>query len=100
MYVLMTYDVQAKRTEKFKKLMRKYLTHIQNSVFSGDLPESKLIELRRQVSQLLLPGENVTEVFAENKRNVNVTHYVKHGSGKGEVNRIADNSHVMNYAVL
>ncbi len=40
MYVLMTYDVNAKRTEKFKKLLRKYLEHIQHSVFSGDLSEA------------------------------------------------------------
>ena len=100
MYVLMTYDVQAKRTEKFKKLMRKYLIHIQNSVFSGDLPESKLIELQRQISQLLLPGENVTEVSAANRHNVNVTHYLKHESGKGEASKIVDNSHAMDFGVL
>lgn len=53
MYVLMTYDVEAKRTEKFKKLMRRYLEHVQFSVFSGDLSEAKLMELRRAVSRLL-----------------------------------------------
>ncbi|MGD9732375.1 MAG: CRISPR-associated endonuclease Cas2 [Desulfamplus sp.] len=100
MYVLMTYDVQAKRTEKFKKLLRKYLEHIQNSVFSGDLQESKLIELRRAISQLLLPGENVTEVTAVNRKNVNVAHYVKHGTGKGEAKRIIDTSHAVDFAVL
>lgn len=100
MYVLMTYDVQAKRTEKFKKLLRKYLEHIQNSVFSGDLPESKLIELRKSISQLLLPGENVTEVTAFNRKNVNVSHYVKNESGKGEVKRIIDNSHAVDFVVL
>ena len=68
----MTYDVQAKRTEKFKKLLRKYLEHIQFSVFSGDLPESKLIELRRAVGRLLEPGEIVTEVTAANRKNVKV----------------------------
>lgn len=100
MYVLMTYDVKAKRTEKFKKLLRKYLEHIQNSVFSGDLQESKLIELRRAISQLLLPGENVTEVTAFNRKNVNVAHYVKHETGKGEVKRIVDTSHAVDFAVL
>ncbi len=96
----MRYDVQAKRTEKFKKLLRKYLEHIQNSVFSGDLPESKLIELRRSISLLLLPEENVTEISALNRKNVTVAHYVKHGSGKGEAKRMIDNSHAVDFAVL
>ena len=100
MYVLMTYDVQAKRTEKFKKLLRKYLLHIQYSVFSGDLSEAKLIELRRAISRLILPGERVTEITAANRKNVNVVHFVKSDSGKGEARRLADNSHSTDFKVL
>lgn len=100
MYVLMTYDVQAKRTEKFKKLFRKYLEHIQYSVFSGDLPESKLIELRRAVSQLLLPGERVTEITAINRKNVNVAHFTKSDTGKGEAKKTIDRSHAYDFQVL
>ncbi len=100
MYVLMTYDVQAKRTEKFKKLLRKYLEHIQYSVFSGDLSEAKLIELRRTISRLILPGERVTEITAANRKNVNVVHFVKKESGKGEAKRVEDNSHSTDFKVL
>jgi CRISPR-associated protein Cas2 len=100
MYVLMTYDVQAKRTEKFKKLLRKYLEHVQYSVFSGDLPESKLIELRRAVSRLLEPGERVTEVTAENRKNVHVAHFIKSQGGKGEARKIEDRSHACDFQVL
>lgn len=100
MYVLMTYDVEAKRTEKFKKLLRKYLEHIQYSVFSGDLPEAKLIELRRAISRLLKPGERVTEVTAANRNNVEVVHFVKSDSGKGEAKRCADHSHSSDFGVL
>lgn len=100
MYVLMTYDVQAKRTEKFKKLLRKYLEHIQYSVFSGDLSEAKLIELRRTISRLILPGERVTEITAANRKNVNVVHFAKSESGKGEAKRVEDNSHSTDYRVL
>ncbi|QTA88213.1 CRISPR-associated endonuclease Cas2 [Desulfonema magnum] len=100
MYVLMTYDVRAKRTEKFKKLLRKYLEHIQYSVFSGDLSEANLIHLRRAVSRMLLPGERVTEVTAANRKNVHVTHFVKNETGKGEAKRVEDNSHATDYRVL
>lgn len=100
MYVLMTYDVEAKRTEKFKKLLRRYLEHTQYSVFSGDLSEAKLVELRRAVSQLLRPGELVTEVVAANRKNVCVANFVKSESGKGEARRIEVNSHATDYGVI
>ncbi|MDM8524298.1 CRISPR-associated endonuclease Cas2 [Desulfococcaceae bacterium HSG8] len=100
MYVLMTYDVKAKRTEKFKKLLRRYLGHIQYSVFSGDLSEAKLIEVRRSISRLLLPGELVTEITAANRKNVKVVHIMKDESGKGEAKRHEDNSHSTDYRVL
>ena len=100
MYVLITYDVESKRTVKFKKLLRKYLDHIQFSVFSGDLSEAKLIELRRAISQILKPGEQVTEVTAANRKNIEVVHLVKNKSGKGEAKRVQDNSHSSDYGVL
>jgi CRISPR-associated protein Cas2 len=100
MYVLITYDVEAKRTERFKKLLRSYLIHTQYSVFSGDLTEGKLIELRRKISRMLKPGERVTEVSAANRNNVNVAHYTKSESGKGEAKRTEDQTHSSDYAVL
>ena len=96
----MTYDVEARRTEKFKKLLRKYLEHIQYSVFSGDLSEAKLIELRREISRLLKPNERVTEVSAANRKNVKVSHYTKSESGKGEARCIEDTSHSSDFHVL
>ena len=100
MYVLMTYDVEAKRTEKFKKLLRRYLEHIQYSVFSGDLSQAQLMELRRAISRLLLPGELVTEVLAANRNNVCVANFVRNESGKGEAKRIETNSHASDYRVI
>lgn len=100
MYVLITYDVEARRTEKFRKLLRKYLGHMQYSVFSGDLSEGKLIELRRTISRLIRPGERVTEITAANRKNVKVVHFVKSGSGKGECKRVEDNSHSTDFQVL
>ncbi|MFP4308154.1 MAG: CRISPR-associated endonuclease Cas2 [Desulfococcaceae bacterium] len=100
MYVLMTYDVQAKRTVKFMKLLRKYLEHVQYSVFSGDLPEGKLIELRREISRLLEPGERVTEITAANRKNVKVAHYAKSDSCKGEAKKTEDRSPATDFKVL
>jgi len=100
MFMVMTYDVEARRTEKFKKLLRKYLNHEQYSVFTGDLTEAKAIELRRELSRLMIPGDRLTEIKAANRHNVSMVHLVKHESGKGEVRREEVNDHRRDFQVL
>lgn len=100
MYMLMTYDVEARRTNKFRKLLRRYLNHDQYSVFSGDITEAEAISLRRELSQLMIPGDRVTEVSAANRHNVRVVHLAKHESGKGEVSREPIDDHRRDFAVL
>lgn len=58
MYVIMVYDLQADRTHKALKLGRRYLTHVQNSVFEGEITEGDLEALRNEVEDLLEPGES------------------------------------------
>lgn len=100
MYMMMTYDVEARRTGKFKKLLRRYLNHDQYSVFSGDITEAKAIELRRKLSQLMIPEDRVTEVTSANRHNVQVVHIVKNCSGKGEAQRQESNEHCRDFNVL
>ena len=45
MYVICVYDVQEKRCAKVMKVLRKYLFHVQKSVFEGEATPSRLIEL-------------------------------------------------------
>ena len=42
MYVILVYDIHQKRVGKALKICRKYLIHIQKSVFEGNITESKL----------------------------------------------------------
>ncbi len=100
MYMLMTYDVEAKRTEKFKKLLRRYLNHDQYSVFSGDIKEAKAIELRRKLSQMMISTDRVTEITSANRHNVQVIHITKNPSGKGEVQRQIINDHCSDFKIL
>ena len=100
MYMLMTYDVEAKRTDKFKKLLRRYLTHTQYSVFSGDITEAQAIKLRNELSKLMIPGDRIVEITSENRHNVNVVHIVKDDSGKGKVKRQTSQSHKSDFEVL
>jgi CRISPR-associated protein Cas2 len=45
MYVIAVYDVGQERVAKVLKLFRQYLHWIQNSVFEGEITETKLAEL-------------------------------------------------------
>lgn len=58
-YVIVVYDVQADRTPKFLKYLRRYLVHVQNSVFEGELTEGTLEEVKTTLESMLEPGESV-----------------------------------------
>lgn len=49
------YDVQQKRVAKILKICKKYLNHIQKSVFEGNITELKLRNLKNELSEFILP---------------------------------------------
>ena len=49
MYVICTYDVNEKRCDKLKKLLRQYLFHVQKSVFEGELTPHQMKELQEKI---------------------------------------------------
>ncbi|MBF0238904.1 MAG: CRISPR-associated endonuclease Cas2 [SAR324 cluster bacterium] len=100
MYMVVMYDVEAGRTEKFKKLLRGFLNHTQYSVFTGDITEAQAIKLRRSLSQLMIPGDRVTEISAENRKNIDAFMLEKSDSGKGEIQRVPLDTHKRDFSVL
>ena len=58
MYVILVYDISlddngAKIWRKVYKLCKKYLVHVQNSVFEGEVTKSQLFELKRKLKNIL-----------------------------------------------
>lgn len=100
MFMLVTYDVEAKRTEKFKKLLRRYLNHEQYSVFTGDITDAQAIRLQHELSRLMISGDRVTEIRAANRQNVEVNHLAKSDAGKGELKRTPLDDHRRDFTVL
>ena len=49
MFVILTYDVNRKMVSKVMKTCRKYLFHVQNSVFEGTITEAKLKRLKGEL---------------------------------------------------
>lgn len=49
MFVILTYDINIKRNNKVRNLCRKYLQHVQKSVFEGYITEAKLKKLKSEL---------------------------------------------------
>lgn len=53
MWVIVTYDVGAKRNSRVLKTCRKYLQHVQKSVFEGFISERGLEKLKRELGRII-----------------------------------------------
>ncbi len=73
MYILITYDVEARRTALFRKVLSRYLLHEQNSVFGGDLTEAWLLMLHRDLARIAAEQDRIFQVEAPNRHNVSVS---------------------------
>ena len=59
MFVLVTYDVPAERTHIYRKLLRKRLEHLQQSVFYGDITEGQLVGIKQEIEGVLINEDSV-----------------------------------------
>ncbi|WP_049972563.1 CRISPR-associated endonuclease Cas2 [Haladaptatus cibarius] len=57
-YVIVVYDMQADRTRLMLNFLRKYLTHVQNSVFEGDITEGDLETIQNKTRETLKADES------------------------------------------
>jgi len=53
MRIILIYDVGEDRVSKIMKICRRYLEHIQNSVFEGDITDSDLKELKMKINNTI-----------------------------------------------
>ncbi|QGN07714.1 CRISPR-associated endonuclease Cas2 [Halorhabdus sp. CBA1104] len=74
-YVVAVYDVEADRTRLFLNFLRRYLTHVQNSVFEGEITEGDLEEIKRELDSMLEAGESVIVYRMSSEQYVSRTVY-------------------------
>lgn len=58
MYIVLVYDVSqeengARRWSRIFKICKKYLTHIQNSVFEGELSKGQLAQFQKELKEYI-----------------------------------------------
>lgn len=69
MYIICTYNVVEKRCAKVMKLLRRYLFHVQNSVFEGELTPAKFNALKSNLDKIIEPSDSILFYFTyENKK--------------------------------
>ena len=69
MYVILVYDINLEQKEGQKvlrnvyKICKKYLVHIQNSVFEGELLEFQLLKLKLELNRYIRDDKDSVIVF-------------------------------------
>ena len=53
MYIIAVYDVHHMRVTKVRKVFKKYLFSVQNSVFEGNITDGKLKRLKNELSKIV-----------------------------------------------
>lgn len=63
MFAIVVYDINVKRTAKVMKICKKYLEHVQKSVFEGSITESKLNRLKGELSRAIVKDEDSIMIY-------------------------------------
>ena len=99
MFVMVSYDVPARRTEIYRRMLKEFLVHEQASVFMGDLPESEIVKLTAKISERIGPEDRVLKLVCRNRHNVEVQRLSKDALG-GPMRQDEDKWHGKNWSVL
>ena len=63
MFVILSYDINKKRVSKVMKTCRKYLVHVQESVFEGVITEGKLARLKTELKNIVNVEEDSVCIY-------------------------------------
>lgn len=99
MFVLVTYDVEARRTNLYRKVLGKFLGHEQNSVFFGDMTDAQHKRMRSSIQKISRLGDRLIEFVVQNRHNVTVKQLVKE-TENGTVSEALVTRHTMNAEVI
>ena len=70
MYIICTYDVNEKTCAKVMKILRKYLFHIQKSVFEGTLTPKKFKDLQTEIKGVVDEEDSVLFFISYNDKQI------------------------------
>ena len=63
MFVILVYDINITRNKKVLKICRRYLNHVQKSVFEGVITEAKLNRLKDEIKTVICKEEDSVAIY-------------------------------------
>lgn len=63
MYIILTYDIGKKRVGKVLKICRKYLVHVQKSVFEGQITPKKMRMLCDELGKIIQTQDDSIAIY-------------------------------------
>lgn len=61
--MIVTYDIGEKRINKVRKILRKYITWVQNSVFEGEITQVKLEKCISEIKKVIHETEDSIYIY-------------------------------------
>lgn len=86
MFVILSYDIGAKRVKKAMKICRKYLSHVQKSVFEGEITEAGLKKLKDELRKVVNSGDDSVCIYKADSIKMIL---------KQQLGKVEDNSHII-----
>lgn len=71
MNVIISYDVDKQKCNKVMKILRRYMFHIQNSLFQGELTIHQIQKIKQELNKILNEDDNVIMYFTYNHKHLN-----------------------------
>lgn len=66
MFIILAYDISHIRVGKVMKICRKYLFHVQKSVFEGHITERTLGQMKEELFRIIEPEEDSVCIYRMN----------------------------------
>ena len=63
MWIILTYDIAVKRNSKALRICRKYFTHVQKSVFEGEITTHNLLRLKGELQKIVNCEEDQVTIY-------------------------------------
>ena len=63
MFTIVVYDINVKRTARVMRICKKYLEHVQKSVFEGYITEAKLKKLKAELHKVCKTEEDSIIIY-------------------------------------
>lgn len=64
MYALVSYDVVCdRRRARLLRRLKDFLSHVQKSVFEGEIGDARLLEMRRMILEEIDPTEDSVRIY-------------------------------------